>query len=545
MSSQQDLFKRNRDLFTDEASAEKMELSQTIQEDALALAGQERERLYHFAHPYPRFGLAYTFFHHGIRDDLRAIIDDEERLADLAADVIEDNLSYVRLHTETSVKGDGEVQATYRYVARDELKTSGQTAQKDPPYFLAPHVATGDTGTNNLIRAARKLSTKLRGGEKFYADDRKLKNSFSPFTKKINEGGANLNYPKADRFQVVFTLIATLALYKPAAQVDFVNQVIIPDLDVERLIDFIDLFYQLHEEQGDVLTLERQEGKKRRRPPIYDGNYPGAPRNAIFGPVGLMAAMGRWIRGAETTGWAEDALEAIPEHPLYLVSDDQSLMKQVRIGEHVSRLALQHDLPKALNGLYHARHYISDHNAPDDPQGKLFDQMANRFLQSYTRPAFRDFLAFRAEYAASFSLILEDYFMRQYETLSEDLVRSARAYGKYLNRQAWEAGVKEEKTKDTGRDAEKAQTNVLNQMESIVMSSERPSEIFARLNREARQIDNYDAPDDAGLFVETAIANPGMLQTTKELILAFMRLRTTGNDSVGNTSEDDPMMPKN
>jgi hypothetical protein len=261
-------------------------------------------------------------------------------------------------------------------------------------------------------------------------------------------------------------------------------------LDVERLIDFIDLFYQLHEEQGDVLTLERQEGKKRRRPPIYDGNYPGAPRNAIFGPVGLMAAMGRWIRGAETTGWAEDALEAIPEHPLYLVSDDQSLMKQVRIGEHVSRLALQHDLPKALNGLYHARHYISDHNAPDDPQGKLFDQMANRFLQSYTRPAFRDFLAFRAEYAASFSLILEDYFMSQYETLSEDLVRSARAYGKYLNRQAWEAGVKEEKTKDTGRDAEKAQTNVLNQMESIVMSSERPSEIFARLNREARQIDN-------------------------------------------------------
>jgi hypothetical protein len=47
------------------------------------------------------------------------------------------------------------------------------------------------------------------------------------------------------------------------------------------------------------------------------------------------------------------------------------------------------------------------------------------------------------------------------------------------------------------------------------------------------------------LFVDTAIANPGMLQTTKELILAFMRLRTTGNDSVGNTSEDDPMMPKN
>lgn len=516
-----------------------------------------REDLYPFDHPYPRFGLAYVFHRHGIGSDFEEVLADETRLARLAAETIDECLDYVRLHTEDSPDGEGERQLRFYYVPRDELETSGQTSSK--LYFLAPHVATDDTGTNGLIRAARGFRDLLSKGEKLHKST-PLRRSFSPFTTKINEGSASLSDPKTTLLQAAFTLIATLARQKPAAQIEFTNQVVIPDLDLARLIRFINLFKQIKDLETDgALTTVIRGKSKRRRPPLYEGNYPGAPRSAVFGPVGLVAAMGRWVRRAEAmqkndVTWAVETLAALPERSLYLVSYDASLTRQAQLGHHVTRLALKHDLPKALSGLYRARLYNTDENRRGSPKRQLFEQMASRFLQFYTRASFRDFLAFRAQYGASFSIILEDYFMSKPLSLPEPLVRSARAYGAYLNFVAWVIAQDEVNNKQTGRSIYEAKSRALAQMESTAMSAKTASSLFGRLNRDAGQRANRDAPAEAGPFLEAAIAGEKIdLDTAKNLILAFMRLRTSdGDGSEGQNVpaaesaaiEDDPMMQK-
>lgn len=554
MSRQTDLFSRNAPDVQKKADAVSPAAEMEPVRDPLEGA-ESGEELYPFDHPYPRFGLAYVLHRHGVGGDFEAVLRDEKHLARLAAETIDECLGYVRVHTKDSPDGEGERQLNFYFVPRDELETSGQTSSK--LYFLAPHVATDDTGTNGLIKAARSFRDQLARGKKLHKST-PLRRSFSPFTTKINEGTASLSNPKTTFLQAAFTLIATLAPHKPAAQIDFTNQVVIPDLDVARLIRFIDLFGRMQRsETGDPLTTIIHGKSKRRRPPLYEGNYPGAPRSAVFGPVGLVAAMGRWIRRAAAmqehgVTWATKTLEALPKRPLYLVSYDSSLTRQAQLGHHVTRLALNHDLPKALGGLYRARLYNTDDNQRGSPTRKLFDQMASRFLQFYTRAAFRDFLAFRAQYGASFSPILEDYFMSQ-ASLSDPLVRSARAYGAYLNFVAYVIAKDEVDNKETGRSIYEAKSRALAQMESTAMSSKTASSLFGRLNRDAGQRANRDAPEEAGMFMEAAIAGEQIdLDTAKNLILAFMRLRTSDDNATGEgtdgkgvsdaAAEDDPMM---
>lgn len=523
MDNKRDFFRKERDLFTQTpAPASKQE------------AADQDAPLYHFAHPYPRFGLAYTLFHHDIGDDLEAVVTNQERLASLAADVIDDGLNYVRLHTEDRPNEEGKTELRFRYLSRDELETSGQKAANF--YYMAPHVATNDAGTNRLIKAARTFCDQLREGEKL-GKSTQLKRSFSPFTAKVNAGTKSLSNPKTTRLQAAFTLVATLARYKPATQIDFTNQIIIPDLGLKNLIRFIGLFKRLRDsETGDVLTRTYEGDSKYYRPPIFHGNYPDAPPTQAFGPVGLMGAMGRWVQRAEHIDWMEGVVKKLPEHPLYLVSYEQDLMRQEHLGRHVADLALQYDLPKALRGLYRAQHYNPDDNSPDSQNRQLFYTMAGRFLQLYTRPAFRDFLAFRVQYEASFSPILEDYFMSE-RAIPKDIVQSARAYGSYLNYVAYLIAKDEVENKETGRDLYEAKSRALAQMESTAMSAKSTSALFGRLNRDAGQQTNRDAPAEAGPFMEAAIAGEGVeLDTVKELVLAFMRLRTDEDDD--DTSSD-------
>ncbi len=488
-----------------------------------------------FDHPYPRYGLAATLVHHNIGNEWEAVLSDEKRLARLAADMIDECLNEVRMHTEDDPEDETVTALRFRYLSDADLKTKGQKAEE--LYYMAPHVSTGDSGTNRLIAAARKFRDKLRKGEGLQRSV-ELKRSFSPFTAKINAGTKSLSNPKTTQLEAAFTLIATLTRRKPAAQVDFDNQVIVPDLDLKNLMRFVALFRRMQDsETKGNLVRELREGSTYYRPAVFNGNYPNAPRTPIFGPIGLMAAMGRWARRAGEISWAKEVLENVARRPLYLVSYNKSLMRQVHLGVHVAGLALKYDLPKVLDGLYRSHFYNSDDNKPGSKTRELFYLMAGRFLQQYTRPAFRDFLAFRVQYDASFSPILRDYFMSQRQ-LPEDLVRSARAYGAYLNRVAYFVAKDEVENKDTGRNLYEAKTRVLAQMESSAMSAKRPSALFARLNVDAGRMSNSDAPAEAERFIEAAIAGKEIdLDTAQELILAFMRLWDAKTEAAEPTSD--------
>jgi hypothetical protein len=490
----------------------------------------------YFDHPYPRYGLAAVLYHADIRTVSPETIPEKEELAELAGKFISDALHKYRLHTEDKPLDDADTELRFRYLKAEELATKKSAGQDSANlYYLAPHIATGDTSANRLIGEANKMIKKLSKG-KGLDKTVQLKRSFSPFITKINEGSKTLSNPKATLLQAGFTMAATLTRYKPAAQLDFKNQVIIPDLPLNDLLLFIDLFDKMRSSETDNLYVrELKAGNKNYRPPLFSGNYPNAPNTPVFGPVGLAGAMGVWAKKANVLDQMDEVLNKLVNNPIYLVSYEASLFKQIHLGHHVARLAKEQNLPKAINGLYYADFYNPEHNKRDNPTRLLFLDMTSRFLQLYSKTALKDFLAFRLQYPHSFSPILEDYFMNE-ENISKEIIESARIYGSYLNDVAYFIGLNEAENKKTGKNKFEAKARVLAQLESTALSCKTSTELFARLNVQAGRMSNRDVPEGASAFMEATNTGNISIDTTKQLILAYMRLK--GEKSA--ESEDEP-----
>jgi len=501
----------------------------------------DTESVLFFDHPYPRYGLAVTLVEQGKTNDWRSLLDDPKAVVQMAGPVIEASLSRFRVHTHDDLDEDRTL--NYRYLSNDELETSGQKAEDG--YYIAPHVVIEDRPVRYLIKEARRFLQNLDDGID-PSSSTKLKRSFAPFSAKLNQGTQSLSPPKSTRLEATFSLVAALTPRKPAAQVDFTNQAMIPDLDLEGMIRFVQLFREMQDtEQGGGLMLERPEGSKRKRPPLFDGNYPDAPRSAAFGPVGLMGAMGQWGKRAdilaETQKAVAETLEQMAGRPVYLVSYDSSLMRQEYVGHHAARLAWEHNLPQVIASLYRVRFHKEADNKPDSPTRKNFFRMASRFLQLYTKPAFRDFLAFRVQYDRTFSPIITDFIMSEYQ-IDRDIVRSARAYGAYLNLVAFliaEEEVEENENAEddgTGRNKYEAKARALAQLESTALSARRPSALFAQLNVMAGRQVNRDVPAAAERFIEAVNTGEVEFDEAKDLVLAYMRIRSD-ESSNGSTAD--------
>jgi hypothetical protein len=493
-----------------------------------------------FDHPYPRYGLAVTLVEQGRANDWKSALDDPEQLVRMAGPVVEAALGRFRVHTQDDLDEDRELR--YRYLSNDDLEPGGQKAKDG--YLIAPHIMTVDAQGHNLVNKARSYLATLEAGAN-PSDSADLQRSVSPFAAKLNEGVKSLSDPKVTQLEATFSLVATLTPIKPAAQVEFTNQVMIPDLDLEGMIRFVQLFRDMkNSEVADPLTLERPEDSNRKRPPIFDGNYPDAPKSSAFGPVGLMGAMGQWARRAERLPEVEEVLERMAGSPVYLVSYDGNLMRQEYVGHHAARLAREHDLPSVLDSLYRIRFYNPDDNDPDSNTRKNFFRMAGRFLQLYTRAAFRDFRAFRVQYDSILSPIFTDYFMSE-QQIAPDIVQSARAYGSYLNYVAYliaEEEVEENEEQEgggTGRDLYEAKARALAGMESTTLSARRPSALFAQLNVMAGRQVNRDVPAEAERFIEAVNTGEIEFDEAKDLVLTYMRLRSGKADSDSEGAADE------
>ena len=503
-------------------------------------ATPEADPMLFFDHPYPRYGLAVTLVEQGRANDWKSALDDPEQLVRMAGPVVEAALGRFRVHTQDDLDEDRELR--YRYLSNDELEPGGQKAGDG--YLIAPHIMTVDAQGHNLVNKARSYLATLEAGAN-PSDSADLQRSVSPFAAKLNEGVKSLSDPKVTQLEATFSLVATLTPIKPAAQVEFTNQVMIPDLDLEGMIRFVQLFRDMkNSEVADPLTLERPEDSNRKRPPIFDGNYPDAPKSSAFGPVGLMGAMGQWARRAERLPEVEEILERMAGSPVYLVSYDGALMRQEYVGHHAARLARKHDLPSVLDSLYRIRFYNPDDNDPDSNTRKNFFRMAGRFLQLYTRAAFRDFRAFRVQYDSILSPIFTDYFMSE-QQIAPDIVQSARAYGSYLNYVAYliaEEEVEENEEQEgggTGRDLYEAKARALAGMESTTLSARRPSALFAQLNVMAGRQVNRDVPAEAERFIEAVNTGEIEFDEAKDLVLTYMRLRSGKADSESDGAADE------
>lgn len=532
-----------------------------------------------FLHPYPRYGVAAALV--ALSEDYElSDLTNLKTIASFAAEAIERAMNSYTLYTANNPLDLATTILKFDYLDNKKVEPgqkSGQTAGNG--YYLAPHIITNDKSSANTVIEAREIRKILLNAseEDLLKPQQKLKRSFAPLTSKINNGKTSMAEPKANLIEAAFTVIATLTRYKPAAYIpnkkgNWLNATIVPDLplisnDSTPLIDFVRLFADLQRQAETDLRENTSilhsaidlNNRKYKRPPIFRGNYPNAPRDSSLGAVSLVAAIGSWAKGIEPflgdsrATFAKRVLELMANQPLYVVSYEE--FHQESYGHHLVQLALTQNLPALVRSAHHAVLFGVD--KIDDPKNKLYKLFFDRFLQQFSQATFRDFLATRAEYPNDLSPLIEQYMATEHE-FSTEFIKSARAYGQSLNLAAFIAAKKEE-TEDlkNGRKPKPIQelkNRILVQFESTISSTKSPTALLSQMGIIAGRLTGSEINSEAALFMETvATWNPSDKNTSlvKELVTAFMRLNSRKahnadkTESLGqepeNSSEESPL----
>lgn len=513
---------------------------------------------YDLAHPYSRYGLATALLQKQIRPDELS----DEEIHETLAQAIETGLNHFRLATTddpTTTEILRFMTVPFVQLQRDAklVQSAGLAAQGK---YLAPSAVTTDGDAKGSYDNAVAIIEGLRN-EKDLQSDFVFSRSFAPTTAKINNGKSSQSPPKGTLLEAACCAIATLTPNKPAAWIEGRNTVIVPDLPLDELRDFIELFENM---MGSKLDGDLYEAKLKKlpadevnkkpvkrnkknesgseakvkseykRPRIFNGNYPFAPRQAAFGAAGLLAAIGRWGVEANQTAWAEKVLTSIAgtkEHlgrPLYIVSYND--ISQVQFTHHIVRLASAGELSRIIDALTFDTQVLSEIEGGrrfDSTAYKLFYLMASRFLQLFTRAAFRDFLTTRAEYAPAIKPLLEVYFM-QANRIPKDIVESARELGQWLNRTAYFVADSEIKPDAPDRRAkvQKEKAKILVEFESAAMSAKTPQDMLHRISTRAGRLLQQDAPAKATRYMDATASGEIDAQDALHLLIAYLRLRS-------------------
>ena len=495
------------------------------------------------AHPYSRYGLAIAMLQAELVGEATEAV-----LREALALSIEDGMGYFRMRTLDDPQQTSEL--TFAPVRRSELledvnlvQSAGLAARG---LYLFPSVVTIDGGAKDTFKNAVLILQALRAGKPFTSAI-ELSRSFAPTTAKINNGTASQTPPKGSLLEAACTVITTLTPLKPASWPGL-NTVIVPNLPLTELLQFIALFKAMSiadvGSQLMVATLPTKEPTKEgastkpakakkavttseyKRPRLHAGNYPFAPQNSdAFGAIGLLGAIGRWAHRAREVDWAARVLTSLADAPLYIVSYDK--IQQVRFGHHVTRLALEHELSSLLATLYRDTVLYREPDVQrryDNPTYQLFYFTAARFLQLFSRPAFIDFMAFRAEYAPELAPLFNEYFMN----IDPEIVRSAGALGRWLNTTAYLVAREEVGSGVANQDelVKKAKAKILVEFESAAMSAKSPQDLLFRISTRAGRLLQDDAPAASERFMDATATGEISQQDATHLLVAYMRLRS-------------------
>lgn len=517
-------------------------------------------------HPYSRYGLAVTLL------EARVSLDDltEENLPKFLTQAIEQGLENFRFMTDDNPE-TAEVLRFHpiRYsILRQNanlVQSAGLTAQGK---YIAPTVLTTDGDAKGTFTKATNILELLKNGESFeklYT----LSRSFAPTTAKLNNGKGSMSPPKGTLLEAACSVISTLTPRKPASlvnvskkegKVELRNVIIIPDLPINDLKRFVQLFSEMTSTQLEGKLMEAKLSKAEyRRPKIFNGNYPFAPRKSTFGVVGLLAAIGRWGKTANKVGWARKVLESIAgteersSRPLYIINYD--LIQQVQFTHHVVGLSVSGKLSEMIESLVRDTRLYgdSDGGVPNryasdlKTNYELFDLMANRFLQLFTQPAFQDFLAMRAEYSVKIEPLFKEYFMES-RKINRKIVESARALGQWLNRTAYLVADSEVEKDASDRDKKVRQgkAKILVEFESAAMSAATPQDMLHRISTRAGRLLQQDMPAEATCFFdETMIGENISPKDAVHLLIAYLRLRSAFAKTSSQSDTNRQNLPSN
>ena len=361
--------------------------------------------------------------------------------------------------------------------------------------FLAPNTIASEMKASNLYNAVYKTCSEenvdLLKAYKISQSEVPTSGEFNNFSDSGNIGRGK---PSATVFDQCLALITSTTALKPclqyksgAGKISMDNTCLLPDLDITDLQKFIKLFKRIRIQKLDsslmVGKVKCEKGKTLRyipkRPNIFNGNFPNAPHSSALGSIALLGAIGEMTKEKDVSELANKVLESLKDCNFYAIKyGDASVFS---FSHSIIRLAERGKLRRIVDSLYYVELYKEGRRSTSNAfEYQKFDLFASRFLQIFNRPAFKDFLAFRAEYPHDIELLLNTYFCDM-EKIDKEIVTSAKELGKWLNYVAYRSAQKEVGTSSGWDDLIKAKAKVLVELESSVFSAKSGDALIAYL----------------------------------------------------------------
>ena len=417
--------------------------------------------------------------------------------------------------------------------------------------FLAPNTIASEIKASNLYNAVYKTCSEenvdLLKAYKISQSEVPTSGEFNNFSDSGNIGRGK---PSATVFEQCLALITSTTALKPclqyksgAGKISMDNTCLLPDLDITDLQKFIKLFKRIRIQKLDsslmVGKVKCEKGKTLRyipkRPNIFNGNFPNAPHSSALGSIALLGAIGEMTKEKDVSELANKVLESLKDCNFYAIKyGDASVFS---FSHSIIRLAERGKLRRIVDSLYYVELYKEGRRSTSNAfEYQKFDLFASRFLQIFNRPAFKDFLAFRAEYPHDIELLLNTYFSDM-EKIDKEIVTSAKKLGNWLNSVAYSSAKKEVGTSNWDN-LIKAKAKVLVELESSVFSAKSGDALIAYTITRAGRLSGFDAPTEASLFMEKAASGELPLEQAKNLLIAFSRLKSKIEETDKVTSND-------
>lgn len=501
-------------------------------------------------HPYSRYGLGVVMAENNIHDET-------DLTFELIAHEIEVGLNQFRMHPLETHHGKKKVK--FGFIKEEK-------SNNEEGIFLSSNVITTFKNERHIWSKGHEILEICRKGENKLMS---IKSSISPTTNeftsfsipsKNKEASIGRGLPKSDAFESGLCTITTLTAKKPCLQYrvdkkggrpDMYNVCIIPDLPLHKMIDFIKLFKIMMVSKlsadlyyGDVLPPDKKLKRTKyqpKKPLLYKGNFPNPPRSSMLGSIALLGSIGDFAKETEYSKKTLSILDSLKDSSIYMFEYGKATI--FKYNNQIIDLAKDGNLRRIIDSLYYSKLYNQSRRSSSNPEYQKFDLFTARFLQLFNHAAFKDFLAFRAEYPNQVELLFKIYFTKM-ENIDIKIVKSARQLGKWLNLVAYIAARAEikEGSSNYWEKLREQKAKVLIELESAAFSAKTGDALIAQVITRAGRLSGMDVPSEADLFMEEAMSGDLKLDQAQNLIIAFSRLKNAKEmkESTNNNGSEKP-----
>lgn len=441
------------------------------------------------------------------------------------------------------------------YDGKETVKFNFVRMRNNAPQFifLSPNAITSEKNARYLWKAAEDYINKYVKSKEDVCNksieigmsDVPLSGEFLVFSEN---GNISRGYAKSNIVEQGLGLVTTLTKDKPCLQyisgsnnnIIIENVCIIPDLSVQDMVDFIFVFERMKEQElsDDIMYGKvEKKGKKKTifkpiRPKIFRGNFPNAPLSSSLGSIALLGAIGEFAKNTNSP-LAMRVLEQLKDIPIYMIKYGNASI--FSYNHYIVDLARTGYLRRIIDSMFYIRIYKEGVRESGNIEYQKLDMFSSRFLQLFSRPAFKDFMSIRAEYPRDLLVLFKVYFEKM-EKIEPRIVTSAKSLGQWLNLIAYKVAQTEKNNSED--DLNSLKSKILVELESTIFSAKSGDALIAQVMVRAGRLYNLDAPTEAACYMEETSSGNLALDKAKNLLVSFMRLKSYKEKSNSSTNED-------